>query len=518
MKFEQAYKIVASWWKKIVKFTNYSFWYKDFWIIWYIWIWKEKNQIYFVNATFDKKSISFLEKINYKNLFIENWTLQGYDEFISNVKFKIKWFDLEKHWFEKDTNEIFIDTELQILNEKNILYSTSLYNKIEPEFYKDIKLLDENLNVDNWFINQRHFANFMYDMNLIFDSWHYTLKRERQNDLKSIFEMMLNYNSSCFDLKWDFINYMKVLIGAWFLYIDLNNSNYTQKQTDLLKSILPENTTYIFYYSLEKNNNDDESKKWILVFWNESVINFYNFNIETLLYPPYYKDKISKCFSYDFIHLLEPFYLNKNLNIFLEWLISRLKKNNFKINMFEIWIITKYFYWKEKEEIDIEKNKTTKLMLIPISWSSPRRNWSFDLVLKTNKCEMSYMNFHIFDLYPSTYEQLINFVSILSWKNKWDYIVKNKQNLYSQIHSELIVLYNKKDTIPIPFTKQWQNNIFEINNNITITFVEDDSNKAINSIYIYKLNDNKVLDTFTFHDVSIYSKEDIFDVVNMFKQ
>jgi len=510
MKFEQAYKIVASGWKKIVKFINYSFWYKDFWIIWYIGIWKEKNQIYFVNATFDKKSISFLEKINYKNLFIENWTLQNYDEFISNVKSKIKWFDLEKHWFEKDKNEIILDTELELLNEKNILYSNSLYSKREPEYYKDIKLLDENLNSDNRFINQRHFSSFMYNMSLIFDSWHYTLKREIQNDLKSMLEMMIDYNSSCFDLKWDFTSYMKVLIWAWFLYVDLNNSNYTQKQTDFLKSILPENTTYIFYYSLEKNNNDDESKKWILAFWNETQINFYNFDIETLLYPPYYKDKMSKCFTYDFIYLLQPFYLNKNLNIFLEWLILMLKKNNFKINKFEIWIITKYFYGKEKEEIDPVKNKTIKAMLIPI-------NGDFDLVLKTNKCSLSHLNYPIFDLYPSSYEQLINFVSILSWKNKWDYIVKNKQNLDSKIHSELTIQYNKKDTIPVSFTKQWQKNIFEINDNLTITFMEDWQN-AINSIYIYKLSDNKVLDTFVFYDISIYSKEDIFDIVNMFKQ
>lgn len=88
--------------KQFFLFEEKLLWYKDFRIIWKVWIWKKWNQEYFIDATFNKKSLNFLLKIWYKNLYFQNSTIKSFQDWIDLIKNDFKWKDLSKFDFLKE--------------------------------------------------------------------------------------------------------------------------------------------------------------------------------------------------------------------------------------------------------------------------------------------------------------------------------------------------------------------------------------------------------------------------------
>jgi len=89
---------------KTISFNQPLLQYDDFIFKGYITIWKQWNQIYFVNCAFDKKTISFFTKSFSNNsvLYIENKTIDEYKLFINEIESFIKKIDLTKFWFTKN--------------------------------------------------------------------------------------------------------------------------------------------------------------------------------------------------------------------------------------------------------------------------------------------------------------------------------------------------------------------------------------------------------------------------------
>jgi len=117
--------------------------YKDFSIVWKIYLWKKWNQEYFIDATFNQTTLSFFEKISYNDsLYLNNTTILSFNEFKNKISTYIKNIDLTKYWFEKIKKEIIEEKEIENLfdesnlNKKPFLWNLDLFQIYLSSFYK----------------------------------------------------------------------------------------------------------------------------------------------------------------------------------------------------------------------------------------------------------------------------------------------------------------------------------------------------------------------------------------------
>lgn len=119
-------------WK--VPFEQKLLGFKDFSIIWYIYHWSKGNQEYFIDSTFNKKTLSFLQSINFSLLFPEKNTRASFEKWIKII---IDFFSsksmkdsLITYWFTMNDKETNLDLESQGLFE---------YNELEKEYVLESK-------------------------------------------------------------------------------------------------------------------------------------------------------------------------------------------------------------------------------------------------------------------------------------------------------------------------------------------------------------------------------------------
>jgi len=101
--------------------------YEDFAIIWIIYCDKKWNQNYFIDSTFNKKTLSFLHKLNYKNLTPVSNTRESFDIWQKEIENQFLKFDLEKYWFNKKKAN-FDDVYEDIIETSNKITYRSLYD------------------------------------------------------------------------------------------------------------------------------------------------------------------------------------------------------------------------------------------------------------------------------------------------------------------------------------------------------------------------------------------------------
>ena len=90
--------------KQDQQFKESLCWYTDFCIFWLISYWKDWNQKYFIQASFDKKTLNFLSKIKGIKLYFENDSKWSFDSWKTTIISKIKMIDLSKFGFTKESS------------------------------------------------------------------------------------------------------------------------------------------------------------------------------------------------------------------------------------------------------------------------------------------------------------------------------------------------------------------------------------------------------------------------------
>lgn len=157
---------------KTISFSQPLLQYDDFLFKGYITIWKQWNQIYFINGAFDKKTLSFLTKSFSNNsfLYIENKTIDEYKLFINEIESIVKKIDLTKFWFTKnefknltlELEDLWFDNSLIVWNNylrealdnskdkeciyiKNIIDFENIFRSMDMRKYdnKDLKELSK---------------------------------------------------------------------------------------------------------------------------------------------------------------------------------------------------------------------------------------------------------------------------------------------------------------------------------------------------------------------------------------
>ena len=120
---------------------------------------KEKNQIYYINVSIDKKERELLLGFQYDDkLFLENATLSEYNDFLINIKGFVKHKDFTKYWF----NKIIEKKKDDILNNFTEFDTDSLF-ETNKEMEKERSLKEQFPN--------RHYIKEDYFKNVLDSEW-----------------------------------------------------------------------------------------------------------------------------------------------------------------------------------------------------------------------------------------------------------------------------------------------------------------------------------------------------------
>ena len=156
MNFNETLKEIKEKNTQSLLFEEKSFWYIDFKVVWLIYLWKKWNQEYFVNATFDKKSLWFINKnslTQFFDLYIENSTIDQFIKWRKSIYNKINNINLETFWFIKNTEESFefesddlfkwpINKSTKSFDFFN--YSSNILKSIKPSKFKELEKIVKN--------------------------------------------------------------------------------------------------------------------------------------------------------------------------------------------------------------------------------------------------------------------------------------------------------------------------------------------------------------------------------------
>jgi len=205
-----------------INFEEKLFWLKDFIILWKIMKWKKWNQIYFINATFWKKTLSFLNKINYEKIYFEWSSINDFFEWKNFVMNKFNLFDLTKYWFEKDWLDLKNIIELDDYTSNTPQYSHFWFQNnylVNSEFKEFI--VDDILN--NFKQSQLYF--FSKSDNRTYDTLSSMINFPAKEYFDVIFDYVINRNLRQYCkgfIQWNESD----LQNNWLIKLEWNDKSY----------------------------------------------------------------------------------------------------------------------------------------------------------------------------------------------------------------------------------------------------------------------------------------------------
>lgn len=432
---------------KVINFEEKLLNYQDFKIVGKIEKGKKWNQIYFITATFDKKSMLFLTKNQYKDVYCESVTVDTYKQWIGKVNKDLQNIDLTKFWFNKNeeisfnqqieeeiSKEIihpnYIQKSLQIRNpyEKKKLTELMEFIRKEQEndtFLQRDKILEKKIELKNYLNN--HLEEYLDE-----NTNQYVFNSLRKNNPVILWKEYIENFCPDFWLVSD--SETNILKDRWFVDLDDELINY--KLTILFNTEITVEKTYGYVVNdnlvlILKTNHSVKKSYIMFVFvndknriWNK---NYFSFELWKYIAETYgTKNYLNYLF----------YYLNSvNVNHISSERISKdviniFEKNKFKItesnwlwkNQMNCIIENKYFYldikngwnlcyFKGKEKIKIDLKNLYDV--IHLSNIFDRKNFENYEKISEKKEEKSF--FHILHLIDYEYIKPYNHL----WNNSW---------------------------------------------------------------------------------------------------
>jgi len=411
MNFSQALEELKQKGLKSIKFEQNILNYSDFKLIWIINLWKKWNQIYFITATFNKKSLSFLQKINFKwDLFINNDTIEKYEIFFNFIKKTFKCQDLTKFWFDKENNEYFSIFEQ--------------YYSLSPEdLYKNfnIQIEQEHLRLKQ----KENISNFQISLKTIFSKFIEIIKTNQENDEK--FEAILNnhlFNSP-------FLSKLEIDSTIW------QEMPMTNDEIKLIQTLINLNTKkWVSFKSIKFIYNTDKS---IYLLLNLQAVDSDTYYIVPFSLS-FHWDKSSNFVENISFHSLDDYFNLEELS-YAEKYIQKINKIWFFIDL--SW--EQHFSYFENGKFSIADNKINKtvedtkfwykysLSLKGFYWKKTQISNFFNLTIIENETEEVYSITNEIE----SLKDIINIDNFIlkSWYNKfnfediYNFLLRNKKDL-----------------------------------------------------------------------------------------
>lgn len=379
-------------------FEEKLFWLKDFNILWKIMKWKKWNQIYFINATFWKKTLNFLNKIHYEKVYFEWSSISDYSEWKNFVINKFNLFDLTKYWFSKEWLDLenLIELDDNAINLPN--YSPFWFQNnylINTEF-KEL-IVDDILN--NFRQSQLNFFSYS-------DYWksYHTLSSminfPAQEYFNLIFDFVINRKLRAY-CKGFIQGHESDLQNNWLIKLEWNDKSYIEEYyTEYLKKNSINNPPPIYICFSEKRPETID---------RSAYFEFNSSNPEYIIYF-FIQDSINKWqwLVYKFnLNKLQNTINNRRLNAFknnygkidLELLNSMWTTEFIKLTVFEFKLL--YCYKSKKFEFDKHNNLF-------------KNYWFRQTMTDVWKFNESILSLNIFDTIDSNFS-----VCIRDWKLFW---------------------------------------------------------------------------------------------------
>lgn len=241
------------------KFEDALLWYKDFKIIWKITKWEKhsSNQIYFIDSTFNKKTLDFFNKTNNINIsiFQKQSTVQNFINWKNDIENKFKNIKLENFWFIKDEN---FENLIEELNPEEYNTTINFKNMTKDFSVKSFTQLTDILFI--WIIK-----NYLYYPNL-------------REDIEQQFKI------AAMTLSWtEYSKFKNLFIFNLWKLIDFSMSQYDLNIYGLKKNLLkeePHPISNIFLdLMLDKTNVRNVKRENQKIYWKKVVFPMLNLQL-----------------------------------------------------------------------------------------------------------------------------------------------------------------------------------------------------------------------------------------------
>lgn len=305
-----------------ITFEESLLWYTDFWIIWIISIWKKWNQEYFINATLNKKSISFCSKTWFTELFIEWNTILKFKEWVETIKNQFIKIELEKFWFTRQknlsSNELEKFNVFWLFEQKNLIS----FEELNKEFWNIINFQTILKNIKERVIDADPLWKIENKIN------------QKLSDIENYgFKRIENENIYYFSIN------RPPFLFQWFLIPYNSNKTFWILQNRI---ILPFKNSLSLYFGTKKQISPE---KWLEDWIQMKFLKFDSLNIFLEEYFPKIKTELlfyKDCFK-----------------IKLDEENTMITKVPSKINEFQIMEnkSNKYIMWKELKSFELYFNK-----------------------------------------------------------------------------------------------------------------------------------------------------------------
>lgn len=442
MNFSQALEELKQKGLKSINFEQNILNYSDFKLIGVISLWKKWNQIYFITSTFNKKSLSFLQKINFKwDLFINNDTIEKYETFFNFIEKTFKGKDLTKFWFCKENNKDII-----ILDQDYSVSYEDLYKNFNIQIEQEHFRLKQKENVSNFQISLKDIVSKFIEI----------IKTNQENDVK--FESILNHHL----FNSPFLSKLEVdsIIGQKFSWTDeeikliQTEINLNTKKWVTFKNIkFIYNTEKSIYLLLNLKQRDSDTY-YIVPFsisfhWNKSSnfienISFHSladyFNLEELSYPWKYIQKINKLWFFLDLSWEQHFsyFDNGKFSIADNEINKTVEDTKF---WYKYFLSFKGFYWK--------KTQVSNFLNLTIIENETGETYSITTEIESLKDIINIDNFILKSGYNKfNFEDIYNFLLIFSL-NKKDLKKINSVKFSFKIKDKTFTIIKAQDNVEI---------------------------------------------------------------------
>lgn len=416
--------------------------YEDFSIIWNIKLWKKWNQEYFINTTFNKKSLSFLEKISFKYIYFDWDSRKEFEDWKKEIIKSFDNIDLIRYWFKKQCLDSSLE-DMDLFDSNDVNLDVRI-KEIDKEIY------ESNLNKISLFFNDRLWMmpsyleevakELSFNLNIVKDEW-FEFKGLSNSISENFFHKVSNLVNLSDIIKW----------------VDIKSIYKRFEFVPDFIQILSKTIKDIYLYPCFSNR----VKFGLFILYKEvgisESIRYLNFNVNSLWLEKVEVSFRDSTWLADTSEKVYNFISSLNFKIDISCMIDDLKRLWFdseKTDSIEnIQLIKKINNWKNKNEfIELElklKNNDNSFIIHNKSLKS--------YIILSNFTNLNNLIYLIKILTINEKIKKINYqsvVNILKWKG-FSFTEKKISNLELEIsYKKIKFLFNKAELSSITF-KQW---------------------------------------------------------------